>query len=153
MDIIKDLKDTLLICLSGGAYDCDLGEEMARIQKIADDVLTVLLDADCVSEALLSSLIKVLKAGASMGTAVKEAFDKATYEAMGFAREHPMYCAVIALGIMVILTPWCLEALGFGELGPIEGTFAARWQCMYGGYVPKGSLFSYFQRLGMVWKH
>ncbi|KAJ9296065.1 hypothetical protein DTO271G3_5640 [Paecilomyces variotii] len=174
MDIIKDLKDILLICLSGGAYDCDLGEETAQIQKIADDVLTVLLDAEsvdiytkkeldeivrtegwnsCVSEALLSSLINVLKAGASMGTAVKEAFDKATYEAMGFAREHPVYCAVIALGIMVILTPWCLEALGFAELGPIEGTFAARWQCMYAGYVPKGSLFSYFQRLGMVWKH
>lgn len=44
-----------------------------------------------------------------------------------------------------------LEILGFGELGPIEGSFAAGWQSRYAGYVPKGSLFSYFQRLGMKW--
>ena len=31
------------------------------------------------------------------------------------------------------------------------GTFAAAWQTRYAGYVPKGSLFSFFQRLGMVW--
>jgi hypothetical protein len=29
-------------------------------------------------------------------------------------------------------------------------TFAARWQAQFLGYVPKGSLFSFFQRLGMV---
>ncbi len=34
----------------------------------------------------------------------------------------------------------------------IVGSFAAGWQSRYAGYVPKGSLFSFFQRLGMVWK-
>ncbi|KAF2263400.1 hypothetical protein CC78DRAFT_581489 [Lojkania enalia] len=43
-------------------------------------------------------------------------------------------------------------ALGFGELGPIEGSFAALWQSRYAGYVPSGSLFSFFQRLGMTWQ-
>ena len=32
------------------------------------------------------------------------------------------------------------------------GTFAAWWQSTYGSSVPAGSLFSFFQRLGMVWK-
>jgi hypothetical protein len=31
------------------------------------------------------------------------------------------------------------------------GSFASWWQSMYGGLVPKGSLFSFFQRLGMIW--
>ncbi|KAN0123046.1 hypothetical protein V8E52_002999 [Russula decolorans] len=32
-----------------------------------------------------------------------------------------------------------------------SSTFAARWQATYSGYVPAGSLFSFFQRLGMRW--
>ena len=32
------------------------------------------------------------------------------------------------------------------------GTWAAAWQSTYRGLVPKGSLFSYFQKLGMTWK-
>lgn len=31
------------------------------------------------------------------------------------------------------------------------GSFAAWFQSTYGGLVPKGSLFSYLQRLGMTW--
>lgn len=29
------------------------------------------------------------------------------------------------------------------------GSFAAEWQSTYAGFVPKGSLFSFLQRLGM----
>ena len=32
------------------------------------------------------------------------------------------------------------------------GSFAARWMASYMGFVPKGSLFSYLQRLGMTLK-
>jgi hypothetical protein len=71
--------------------------------------------------------------------------------------------------LQVIIAPWVIEALGFAELGPLEGmsrlqcclvsakltyaagSFASWWQSTYGGLVPKGSLFSFFQRLGMVW--
>lgn len=142
--------------------------------ETANAVLTTLMNADSINiytkkeldeivgaegwteslaEAILDALQKVLEAGASMGPAMKEAFDKATHEAIDFARENPVFCTVIALGILVILMPWVLEALGFAELGPLEGSFAAWWQARYAGYVPKGSLFSFFQRLGMTWGH
>ena len=35
-------------------------------------------------------------------------------------------------------------------LGCDIGSWAARWQATYMGLVPKGSLFSFFQRLGMT---
>ena len=125
--------------------------------------------------AVLTGLENALKALAPMGQAMKDAYDKATQivaDVLKFGKEHPVFCAVVALGILVILAPWAIEAVGFGELGPIEGvcisvyvegytmlmccllvgTFAAWWQSRYAGYVPAGSLFSFFQRLGMVWR-
>ena len=87
-----------------------------------------------------------------MARAASDAMQKAEEAAVGFATEHPVYATLIALGILAILTPFVLELLGFGELGPIEGSFAAAWQSRwYGGEVPKRALFGYFQRLGMKW--
>ncbi|KAI9457774.1 hypothetical protein BJY52DRAFT_1271207 [Lactarius psammicola] len=105
--------------------------------------------------SVLNGLENALKAGATMGQAMKDAYEKSAQvvrDVWGFVKEHPVFFAVVALGILVIMAPWALEVLGFGELGPIEGTFAAWWQSTYAGYVPKGSLFSFFQRLGMEWK-
>jgi len=87
-----------------------------------------------------------------MGKAMKEASGKAIDEAVDLAHEHPYFCALVAVGVLAILMPWLLEALGFAELGPIEGSFAAWWQSTYRGYVTQKSLFSFFQRLGMVWR-
>jgi len=60
-----------------------------------------------------------------MGTVMAEAYRRALSAAEEFAREHPVLCTVIVplivLGILTLLVPWALEALGFGELGPIEG--------------------------------
>jgi hypothetical protein len=55
----------------------------------------------------------------------------------GFVVEHPVFCTVVALGVLVsgcptllhmqltivkvIVSPWVIEALGFAELGPVEG--------------------------------
>lgn len=86
-----------------------------------------------------------------MAKAASDALTQAEGAAIGFAKEHPAYATLIALGILAALMPWVLEILGFGGLGPIDGSFAAAWQSKYAGYVPKGSLFSYFQRLGMKW--
>lgn len=151
-------------------------QDLQTTQSLAADILSVLYDAgtndeylvqrveDVVREtgwyeslaaAVLNGLENALKAAAPMGEAMKDAYEKAEQVAMdvwGFAKEHPVFCAVVALGILVILAPWAVGVLGFGELGPIEGTFAAWWQSTYGGYVPAGSLFSFFQRLGMVWR-
>ena len=74
--------------------------------------------------AVLTGLENALKTETPMGQALKDACDKATQivaDVFEFAKEHPVFCAVVAAGILVILAPWAIEALGFGELGPIEG--------------------------------
>ena len=79
---------------------------------------------------ILSTLEVALKAGSEMNAALKEAYNQACEAAKsieGFAEEHPVatavFCTVIALGVLVILAPYVLEALGFAELGPVEGRF------------------------------
>jgi len=168
-------------------------------QSLAEDILSILYAADAnddnlvhriqdivretgwydsLAAAVLTGLENALKTEAPMGQAMRDAYDKVAKvveEIWQFAKDHPVFVAVVALGILVVLAPWAIEVLGFGELGPIEGmscwslyihvladpdavfffpvgTFAAWWQSTYGGYVPAGSLFSFFQRLGMVWK-
>lgn len=61
-------------------------------------------------------------------TVAKSAFNgvaaecsKAGKVAWKFANNHPIWTAVIALGILVVLFPWAIEALGFAQLGPAEG--------------------------------
>lgn len=155
-------------------YQLDLKENKARTaQDLATEIINTLYSAekkgrdleqalnDIVTEygwtenlgvAILNALESAIKAGTAMSQVMKDAFDKATEAAIGFARDHPVYCTIIALGILVLLVPWVIEAIGFAELGPVQGSYAAAWQSRYLGYVPKGSLFSFFQRLGMVWK-
>ncbi|KAF2629540.1 hypothetical protein BU25DRAFT_408808 [Macroventuria anomochaeta] len=88
-----------------------------------------------------------------LGPAIRDAYHKVwevANEIEGFVIQHPVMCTIIALGVLVVIAPWVVEALGFAELGPVKGSFASWWQISYGGLVPKGSLFSFFQRLGMV---
>lgn len=57
---------------------------------------------------------------------MKEAVERAAGEAVGFARDHPAYCTLLALGIIIVIgMPWIIEALGFTELGPLEGKWAS----------------------------
>jgi hypothetical protein len=77
------------------------------------------------AKRILDGLVASLNSGAAMGGAMKEAFDKAFAIGSDFVHEHPTLTAamatVVAIGILVILAPWAVEALGFGELGPVEG--------------------------------
>jgi hypothetical protein len=77
------------------------------------------------AKRILDGLVASLISGAAMGGAMKEAYDKALAIGSVFAHEHPVLTAaiatVVAIGILVILAPWAVEALGFGELGPVEG--------------------------------
>lgn len=82
-----------------------------------------------IAKAVFTALEKTLEAGKSMGPALRHAYDEAVKEAEKieeFAREHPVLtgvvCAIIALGVLYLLWPAVVEAMGFGELGPIEGT-------------------------------
>jgi len=76
--------------------------------------------------AVFTGLQNALKAETPMGQGMRDAYDKAAgvvEEVWKFAKDHPVFVAVVALGILVILAPWAVEVLGFGELGPIEGIF------------------------------
>lgn len=74
----------------------------------------------------LSKLEQALQDTSNVGVVLKKAYDTALEVALaveGFTTTHPVFCTVIAIGILVLLAPWALEALGFGELGPIEGRY------------------------------
>jgi hypothetical protein len=61
-----------------------------------------------------------------MAAAATTALPRARDTAVDFETEHPVHATLLAIGALAILIPWVPEILGFGELGPIEGSFAAR---------------------------
>ncbi len=84
--------------------------------------------SEYLARKIFAGLEAVIKSGERMNAAMQEAYDKACEAAKifeGFAADHPVatavFCTVIALGVLVVLAPYALELLGFGELGPIEG--------------------------------
>lgn len=73
------------------------------------------------AEAILKHLASAFEAGAAKAPVIQEAFDRAVGEAWAWSKEHPVWATIIAIGVLVVIAPWVLEAVGFGELGPIEG--------------------------------
>ena len=78
-----------------------------------------------------------------MGRAMRFAFNRALEEAKitlksweHLPHDHPVWCALIVLGMLVSLAPWVLEALGFTEVGILEG--------MYNGFTFIFSFFFFF---------
>ena len=132
------------------------------------------------AERILHGLEKLVKDGAKTASAMEEATKKVTNTALGLAKEHPYYTAlvvagtIVAIGVLVLVAPWVLEALGFAARGPrlgkshasshIQevntntweiGSFAARWMSQIArseGEVSKDSIYAFLQRLGMTWK-
>jgi hypothetical protein len=151
----------------------------ARLKAELDSIVGCYGWKEYLAEKVLEKLGAALQgAHDKLGPAIRDAYNKAwvaANEIEGFVIQHPVMCTIIALGVLVVIAPWVIEVLGFAELGPVEGaytersmrwivgltprdtdnvgidSFAAWWQSTYGGLVPKGSLFSFFQRLGMVW--
>ncbi|KAJ0327548.1 hypothetical protein COL5a_005930 [Colletotrichum fioriniae] len=140
------------------------------------NIVTVNSWTEELAKYILSGVEGLVRHRDTIGQVVRETVDKSTEAAdsvFEFAKEHPVFVTIIAIGVLVIVAPWVVEALGFGELGPIAGkscrpcsrsvfsgqaltnnldTFASWWQARYAGCVPKRSLFSFLQRLGMTWK-
>lgn len=65
------------------------------------------------------------------GNALREAIDASEAAANAcftFAKEHPYLTAglltIVAVGVLVWMAPWAVEALGFGLRGPIASTFS-----------------------------
>ncbi|CAN9204461.1 unnamed protein product [Alternaria alternata] len=62
-----------------------------------------------------------------LGPTIRSAYHRAWEAAQsieGFVIEHPVMCTVIALGVLAVVAPWVLEALGFTELGPVQASSA-----------------------------
>lgn len=120
-------------------------------QQLADDIVKTLLHAEkpgkelkkrlsrhlstyglreSLARRVLDGLERAIKSGAAMHTAMKEAAEKSTTIAKEFVKEHPVLAAIIvtliALGVLAMLAPSILEALGFGELGPVAGQLCIR---------------------------
>ena len=97
-------------------------------EKKGSDLLGSLRDTvrqcgwtETLGKAILSEVEAALREGAVMGQVMQEASVKAMRAAYGFAHDHPVFCTLIALGILALLAPWALEAIGFGVEGPIKG--------------------------------
>lgn len=76
------------------------------------------------AKAILHLLETVLKAGAPMGAAMRDAYNRSVHAAekmTTFAKDHPVLCTVVALGILEILAPFVISALGFTAEGVLEG--------------------------------
>ncbi|KAL7808613.1 hypothetical protein V8C26DRAFT_413150 [Trichoderma gracile] len=130
-----------------------------------DDAVSATGWSEWLAQNVLKKLEGVLRSGRDkMGPAMAEAYDQACEAAeitfsdlFEYVKEHPLEIAatvllsLFAFGVLVRLMPLVLELLGFAELGPTAGSFASWWESTYAGYIPKGSLFSFFQRLGMTW--
>jgi hypothetical protein len=100
------------------------------LQKKLNDIVGEYGWKEKVAEWVLVKLELVLREAQKLNPPLKEAYDKACETAKaieGFVQEHPVFCTVIALGVLVLIAPWALEALGFGELGPIEGMSLRRY--------------------------
>ncbi|KAK0649731.1 hypothetical protein B0T16DRAFT_389726 [Cercophora newfieldiana] len=121
---------------------------------------------DWIAKRTLEGLEQTLKTSREKwGPALIEAYDKAVSasneafaELVQEVKDHPKEVAagllvtLLAIGVVAVLAPVVLEVLGFSAEGPVAESFAAWFQSTYRGYVPKGSLMSFLQRLGMTWR-
>ena len=76
------------------------------------------------AQAVFTALQKALETAKPMNEGLKRVYDRVVLVVdgiEGFVKEHPILCAVIALGILVVVAPWVIEALGFVEGGILEG--------------------------------
>jgi ElaB/YqjD/DUF883 family membrane-anchored ribosome-binding protein len=101
-----------------------------ELQKKLNDIVGEYGWKENMAEWVLVKLELVLREAQKLSPALKEAYDKTCEVAKsieGFVQEHPVFCTVIALGVLVLIAPWAIEVLGFGELGPIEGSLLAQF--------------------------
>jgi hypothetical protein len=65
-----------------------------------------------------------VRQGRRMTLAVQGAYDRVCEVAKDvglFIRDHPFFCTLVVLGILALLTPLIIEALGFAATGPVAG--------------------------------
>lgn len=84
---------------------------------------------ETIAKGILFNMEQIIRKGSNtVGVALQEATqiaDEAVKTIFYFASDHPVLCTLVAIGILVLIAPWLIEALGFGNLGPIEGIQSA----------------------------
>ncbi|KAK5993888.1 hypothetical protein PT974_07325 [Cladobotryum mycophilum] len=135
------------------------------LQKQLQGAMPAVVSTERVAKVVLKKVEDSLKQPHDkLGPTVSKAYRDASKaaekhfpELVDYVKSHPYEIAagvlltLTALGVLARLAPMVLRLLGFGKLGPRVGSYAANWQSTYAGYVPKGALFAYLQRMGMTW--
>lgn len=97
------------------------------LQTHLKTIITTTSWTERLARRILDGIVSALNSGKALVGAMKETYDKVRVIAEEFVREHPVLTeviiTVIAIGILAVLVPWAVEALGFGELGPAGGKF------------------------------
>ena len=131
----------------------DSTRRVRPLEEVAQDVVNTILRAEKAGTGLKAELDAIVgpygwkerlaekileKLGAALqgahdklGPAIRDAYNKAwqvANEIEGFVIQHPVMCTIIALGVLAIIAPWVIEALGFAELGPLEGAYTERYK-------------------------
>lgn len=94
-----------------------------------EDMFDELGWTDDIAKAILFKLLQIIQHGQKdIGTGLRDAIEftsSIVNEFFEFAKDHPeataVFCTLVAIGVLVFVAPWVIEAVGFGELGPIEG--------------------------------
>jgi hypothetical protein len=100
---------------------------LALRTRIGDTVGTKSWTED-IARGILTAMEQFIQQGnESMGQGMFFAINTASatiYDIFKFGKDHPteVVATLIAIGVLVILAPYVIEILGFGELGPLEGT-------------------------------
>ena len=86
---------------------------------------------ESLARAVLNGVVDLVQQGREkMGPAMAEALRRAEDEAgraFDWGKDHPKevlagLVVIVAVGVLVVMmAPWVVEALGFAELGPVEG--------------------------------
>jgi len=88
---------------------------------------------ESLARAVLNGVVDVIQEGREkMGPAMAEALGRVEDEAgraFEWGTDHPKevlagLVVIVAVGVLVVMmAPWVVEALGFAELGPVEGMY------------------------------
>ena len=92
-----------------------------QLRKDLNNAVSTLSWSERLASAILACLEAALRNGVKLGKTVELAGEKAMAAAEGFAKDHPVYFTLIALGVLVLVAPWVLDLLGFAEMGVVEG--------------------------------
>lgn len=99
-----------------------------QFRKDLNNAVSTLSWSESLASAILGGLEAALRNGVKLGKTVELAGEKAMATAEGFAKDHPVYFTLIALGVLVLVAPWVLDLLGFAEIGIVEGKLqTGRW--------------------------